>query len=159
MKIIAPLLLAACVSTAHAQSVSYEAFTLAETVIDMNWDNSAPVLEMAIKQIETNLKESGATEHAAKTMTSSIRQGFTKDAFSRVTAESISDSMTQDEQKEALAFVKSAGGRKFLTSLNGQNESMNKFLVKLFKASCGYADKELGFFDRGSIKRVCDTVK
>jgi len=158
-RFLLPLLVAVFFGTAHAQSITYEAFTISETLVEMSWANVAPALELAIKVIETSLKEGGATDRAAKVLGASLSQGFSRDAMSRLMAESISESMSQDEQKEALAFVKTSAGRKLMTSMNSQNETMNKYLAKLVKTSCDRANKELGFFDRGSLNKLCDGVK
>lgn len=158
-RFLLPLLFAVFSSISQAQGITYEAFTIAETLIENSWEDSAPVIEVAMKQMEANLKEGGATDRAAKTFGSSMRQGFSREALSRLTAESITESMSQDEQKQALAFLKTSAGKKLMTSMNSQSATMNKFLAKLFKTSCDRADKDLGFFDRGSIKKLCDGAK
>ena len=159
-RLLLPLLFAVFSSTSQAQGITYESFTIAETLIENSWEDSlAPVIEVAMKQMEANLKEGGATDRAAKTFGSSMRQGFSREALSRLTAELITESMSQDEQKQALAFLKTSAGNKLMTSMNSQSATMNKFLAKLFKTSCDRADKDLGFFDRGSIKKLCDGAK
>ena len=159
-RLLLPLLFAVFSSTSQAQGITYEAFTIAETLIENSWEEAAaPVIEVAMKQMEANLKEGGATDRAAKTFGSSMRQGFSREALSRLTAELITESMSQDEQKQALAFLKTSAGKKLMTSMNSQSATMNKFVAKLFKTSCDRADKDLGFFDRGSIKKLCDGAK
>ena len=141
---------------AHAQSVSFESFKIAEVVISTTWKNAEDnILPALILKIETDLKAGSATDKAARVMAEEVRKAFSRDNFTKVVAQSISAMMTADEQRQTLLFLQSSAGQKYLKIGGGESQEATQLVVALIKQACVAANAQLGFFERGSLNGMC----
>ncbi len=146
-------------SGVQAQTISYESFTISELTVAKSWENFRPMLDAMFLKLESDFKSGGATDRAAKVLTDQFSRGLTKESFSRLFAEVISEKMSPEEQREVLKFIQSEAGTKYFQVVSSQSDSLVKYFLPLFKQACATAEKDLGFFDRGSIKNICTPPK
>ena len=144
-------------ASASAQQVSYEAFKAAELLTASGWQAIEQSLPTLISGLESQLRQSGASENAAKVLSEEARKALSKDNLARVTAAAIAEKLTQDELKRLVAFFETDLGVKYLR-LSAELATDAKTLAALMKPACDAAKARLGMFDRGSINGVCGSL-
>ena len=138
---------------ARSQAVTFDSVKIAETLIAANWVQLEGILPVIFTSLETDLKSGGATEKASKIFTDEIRKLMSREGVTRAYSQLIAAKLNADEQRETLTFMNSTAGQKYL-ALSKQSAS-EEFLLPMVKQACAGANPQLGFFDRGSLNRMC----
>jgi hypothetical protein len=137
----------------RAQSVTFESVKIAETLVAANWAQLEPIFQVVFSTLETNIKSAGATENASKVFVSEMQKAINKEGVAKEYAKLIAAKFSAEEQRELFVFLNSGTGQKFL-ALSRQS-STDEFMAPMVKQACAGANSQLGFFDRGSLNRLC----
>lgn len=138
---------------ARSQAVTFDSVKIAETLIAANWAQFEVVLPVMFTSLETDLKSGGATEKASKIFADEMRKLMSREGVTRAYSQLIAAKLNADEQRDTLTFLNSAAGLKYL-ALTKQSAA-EEFILPMVKQACAGANPQLGFFDRGSLNRMC----
>lgn len=138
-----------------AQSITFDAFKIADILITATWKNTEEnMLPALIQQLEKTSRDQGATDQAAKVLAIETRKALSKDSMAQAVAQYVASTMSIDEQKQTVAFLQSTAGAKYLDLSSGSENSL-RFVLPMLKHACVAANAQLGFLDRGSLSKSC----
>lgn len=141
-------------SLTYSQNIKYEAFKLVEMGMSSSWDSAKPAIDAMFDGFALKLKDDRANEKANQIVFEELRRAFTRDNFSKIAAEALSENMTEAELREVLAFWQSPVGVKYLKAT--ENMMSTKATAKLLAEACNAAKNRLSFFERpGSAWEDC----
>ena len=133
-------------SLTYSQNIKYEAFKLSEIIVSTNWDKAKPGIDAMFDGFALKLKDDRANEKANQVVLEEMRRAFSRDNFSKMVAEGLSENMTEAELREVLAFWQSPVGIKY------QNANANllsaKAIAKLLAETCNAAKSRLSFIEQ-----------
>jgi len=137
----------------RSQNVTFESVKIAETALNTTWPALESLLPVLLANLEKDLKSGGATETAAKIFTIEMKKAMNKDGVARAYAQTVAAKLNTQEQRDVFTFLTSNAGQKYL-ALSSQSAGM-EFIAPMVKQACAASSAQLGFFDRGSMNRVC----
>ncbi|MCB4359682.1 DUF2059 domain-containing protein [Quatrionicoccus australiensis] len=131
-----------------------DAAIAANAITEHSWKTTESSMPFVIANMENVIRNNGATENAAKALSAEVSKAFSRESITRILAENLRSELTVEELRELSAFVESSAGKKYLR-INFETEATQKMLKPIMREACKAVNQQLGFFDRGSLHKIC----
>ena len=154
--ILRTLILLALLSACAAQTVSFEAVRLADTMLETGWPTMQNSLPVIISGMQSQLRTAGVTEQASKAYGEELVRSMTRDNLAKWYAQALTDSMSETELREIGTFLRSSVGQKY-TKFNNDLAKGGEHFKPILKQACLAANERLSSTDRSSLSRTCGT--
>lgn len=138
----------------NAQNVTYEAVQIAQVTMERSWRTMEETMPMLYGQIETHFQKDGLSAGGASIFSDELKKLLNKDSFTRLFAQTISNRLSVDEQRQTLSFLLTPAGIKFQESMNETDDS-RKLLLPMFKQACAAATTRAAGADRQFFQTNC----
>jgi hypothetical protein len=119
-------------SNSYAQTARDDSRELSAFLVEDTWKTMEQILAAAITGLEVQLRNTGATDKAAKVFSEELRRSFNKENMTKALALLYSENFTTEETKELLAFLRSELGQRY-TRINGDSNNSLKHITFMLK--------------------------
>lgn len=136
-----------------AQTLSFDSVRLADILLEATWPSTEKSIPLLVTGLKSQLVAGGTPDGPSRVFSEELQRGMTRENMSRYLAPVLSETFSDAEMKELLAFMRSPLGQKYLRMNN--DISGNRFIEPIAKQACGAAQKRLSTSEYSSLASIC----